>query len=328
MTPLHLAARSGDLSIVKMLIDKGISDINLLTDSGESSLYFAVRFGHIDTVKYLLSQPKINVCPSTSKSVLHSAFYNGNDQIIKLVYNHSSVDGNIKSSGVPLIHFVAKNGCIKHLQILLEDPNINVNAINNDGESALHVAVRANQPNTINFLLQSDRINPNCISKAGFTPLGLAIHLDNIESGKVLIQNVKTNLNILNLKFETPLFLAISNKKFEFAKLLIENPSTKINTYSNGASPLYWAVLLDQQEIVRLLLLRKDIEYNPVSSQKITPLLLAIHYNKVWAVEFFSYFPQIDFKMKVQHKCRTPLQLAQQYEFKDIEMIIQKRLQK
>lgn len=290
--------------------------------------FFAVSFVQVETVKYLLSQPEINVSPSTNKSILHSAFYTGDDRIIQLIYNHPSANRNIKSSGVPLFHSVVKYGRIKHIKILLDDPNVNVNAANNDGESVLHVAVRSNQPNVVNFLLQSDRIYPNSISNTGFTPLGLAIHLNNLESGKVLIQNNKTNLNMFNLKFETPLILSISKRKIEFAKLLIENPNTKINAYSNGASPLYWAVHLDQIEIVRLLLLRKDIEYNPISSKQRTPLILAVHYHKVWAVEIFSYYYQIDFEKKYKQKSRTPLQMAQHYGFNDIEMIIQRRLQK
>lgn len=54
-TPLHHAARNGDLEIVKQLVSSG-ADVNATTDNSHFPLYCAAGHGHVETTQYLVEE--------------------------------------------------------------------------------------------------------------------------------------------------------------------------------------------------------------------------------------------------------------------------------
>jgi ankyrin repeat protein len=53
-TALHLAAESGDVEMMGILVELGGSGVNVLDDDGETALFYAVRGGQIDAAKKLV----------------------------------------------------------------------------------------------------------------------------------------------------------------------------------------------------------------------------------------------------------------------------------
>lgn len=54
-TPLHGAAKHGELEIVKLLIEKGAS-VNVENKLFQTPLFFAAQHNHIDVVKLLVKK--------------------------------------------------------------------------------------------------------------------------------------------------------------------------------------------------------------------------------------------------------------------------------
>lgn len=52
-TPLHQAARAGDLVEVQRLVESGV-DVNKQDENGERAVWLAVRANHDDVAKYLI----------------------------------------------------------------------------------------------------------------------------------------------------------------------------------------------------------------------------------------------------------------------------------
>ena len=54
-TPLHVASRSGSVSVSRMLLESGtVADVNAETTTGSTALHFAAGGGHVDVARLLL----------------------------------------------------------------------------------------------------------------------------------------------------------------------------------------------------------------------------------------------------------------------------------
>lgn len=85
-TPLHDAARRGNLSFLQECLKQGVSPTGL--DSvGNTPLYWACSGGHIDCVMELLGQPNppINAQNKVGDTPLHAAAAHGHVDVVKLL---------------------------------------------------------------------------------------------------------------------------------------------------------------------------------------------------------------------------------------------------
>ena len=59
-SPLHCACEAGTLDIVKMIVRAG-AGVRATDNAGSTCLTLAAYFGHIDTVRYLVGLPEVDV---------------------------------------------------------------------------------------------------------------------------------------------------------------------------------------------------------------------------------------------------------------------------
>ena len=152
----HFAVYVGSLDIVKLLIAQGV-DIKAVTDNEETVLHLAVRAKkpNIELVKYLLENKEI-------KQKLEAK----------------------EKNGCTAIHIAAFN---RNLEILAEliNQGADINAVTNDKETILHLASRAQKPNTelVKYLLENKEIKQKLEvkNKTGWTALHLAGCNGNLE---------------------------------------------------------------------------------------------------------------------------------------------------
>lgn len=79
------------------------------------------------------------------------------------------------NEGKAPIHFAAMNRCKDVLSVLLEEPKTDINILDGDGNSALHLATMAGSVECISLLLNSSKdIKPNQLNKQGETPAYIA----------------------------------------------------------------------------------------------------------------------------------------------------------
>jgi hypothetical protein len=62
-------------------------------------------------------------------------------------------------------------------------------AVNNDGESLLHVASAGGCEDCVKWVLDNTCIDVNCVDSAGWTPLMTALNNDRFEVSKILFEN-------------------------------------------------------------------------------------------------------------------------------------------
>ena len=157
-TPLHYAARSGDLLLVRFLLDNG-AHYDATTASGETPLMWALAGNHAEVCMSLIDRgANVNHCDdrgvsvafsgATSPAALHCVAARG----IKL---EEQIQEDTKQT---LLHAAAKQGnMVKSswaaLLYLCENSKIDVNAQDVSGRTALHYACEAKDLNGVKALM-------------------------------------------------------------------------------------------------------------------------------------------------------------------------------
>jgi len=115
----------------------GINSLNGY--SQDTPLHIAVEKGYINTIKELLSYPRVNI---NAKDADHFT---------------------------PLHSAVKYRGDMEIIQLFLHDPRTDPNITNNKGETPLHLAAKARRNDIYNLLLGDGRVDPNIRNIKGHT---------------------------------------------------------------------------------------------------------------------------------------------------------------
>lgn len=190
MTSLHIAINRGLLRVVTVLIEQGGLDIEQVDGQGRSPLRMAASLGNLEIVQYLVLSRKaiIDATNSEGETALYLACSAGHLPVVEfLVVNGGNTQQAAKSgttpllssvdSGYPLVtRFLLNTGCnvnsktgtgrtalirsaqYGHLEVtkaLLADPDLQKEAMDNDGRTALIFAALRNYMEVVVLLVES-----------------------------------------------------------------------------------------------------------------------------------------------------------------------------
>ena len=198
---LHIAAREGQLEILKLLLknarEKTASDakqqmgghsaghhdpVNITDIEGRTPLHCAAFAGHQPIVEYLLDEKaNLHAIHSEKFSALGSAALSGHTKLVRFLLQKKIQDGSNTA-----LHCAAIQGHIAVMEVLRDHGKVNLNALNDDKNAALHLAVVANQELAVRWLLEN-RAQINVINKDGFTPLHLVAKMGHREIVSLLL---------------------------------------------------------------------------------------------------------------------------------------------
>lgn len=156
-------------------------------------------------------------CTKESKkpASLHDAVGSGKLWKVELALNDPNIDVNATNGqGITALHLAAQRGYTEIVQRLLEDPRIDVNAPwreqeNSIGTTPLTLAAEWNRQEVARLLIAHPSINPNAQGDDGHTPLHWAVGRNNLQIVEILIAHPATNINAINDRGKTPLDLLL-----------------------------------------------------------------------------------------------------------------------
>lgn len=175
-TSLRMAASTGDIVTLKMLLKQGI-DPNATPEISPgikkaAPLITAASNGHLEAVKLLVaSSAKIDQPDSSGCTALDWAVRQNHYSVIKYLFEHGASAQCSKNDKFFISNALMYNTAI--LKLLLEhgiDPNL---SDRNNMRSILYEAVSLGQTDAVRILIEAGA-NPNVITIKGKTPLQVA----------------------------------------------------------------------------------------------------------------------------------------------------------
>ena len=148
VTPLMNAAENGTVSVLKLLVGSNSAKnneatkgkyVDVVSNTGFTALIIAAAHGHIDALKYLLTEAKADV------NAMHET------HVTPLMY-------------------AAASGHVNAMKLLVDVAKVDINELHTNGGSALLEASTGGQGEAIKFLLAKGA-KPDLIDLDGVTPL-------------------------------------------------------------------------------------------------------------------------------------------------------------
>lgn len=199
-------------------------------------------------------------------------------------------DINMRPFGASLLTYTARKGMADIVKLLIISHGVDINSIDEFGQSPLANAILSKNINTIIFLLDAGA-NPNFIDRYGDNTLMIAAYNNNLDATRLLINHIKkllsaafeqevvcrtSYLNLLptdlreltlrylqnnlykfvnrvNYKGNTALIFATANQNAEMVKLLIANGADVSIKNKDRKTALNVAKEKGNQEIIKLL---------------------------------------------------------------------------
>ncbi|KAI4349578.1 hypothetical protein L6164_010151 [Bauhinia variegata] len=256
---LRSACESGNADFVIALIDAG-GDVNFKDSNGQSLMPLAIRTGNIDIVKILVvSGCRIN---NSVDRVLHeAAAMNRVDFMEILVKFLGNIDVNsVDSDGRTPIHVGALYGHVKVIEFCLSVGG-NPDVVDFNGWTPFHCAASEGHLKAVECLTECSNVK-YAVNKDGKTAFSLAVDnghshlLDLLQWGDVLLRAARTD--------------DVHGMKCSLAEGALVNRRDQ-----NGWTPLHWAAFKDRIKSVKLLL-EHEAEVDTVDDAGYTPLHCAV----------------------------------------------------
>lgn len=198
-TPLLVASDNGDAAIAKMLLKSG-ANVNYENECGDRPLFVSAKSGQEGVVDLLLrkgahsEKARFNQTDEDGMSLLDKALLAGAkypkefEAFIKAALK-AGADVNRKNpNGESLLYSAVKNSLPPHVvKILLQAPNVDVDATNRSGETPLFLAVKQRKPQIAEMLLKA-HADPTVGNKYGITPLSIAENIAKKTGDSTLLQ--------------------------------------------------------------------------------------------------------------------------------------------
>lgn len=174
------AVDADNLELVGLCIDGGV-DVNYKDEYGLSAIVSACMADFTDIVELLLAQPGIDIGASYNDGLkgLIAASNNGSEEIVAMLLNYN----------------------FEH------DSEIDVNASDRHGNTALILAAAFNHTGVAQMLLTHPEIEVDAANKQNSTALLYACVNGNLDLTRVLLETGKCNVNDQKLRNETGSFI-------------------------------------------------------------------------------------------------------------------------
>jgi ankyrin repeat protein len=298
-SPLHIVITLNRSPDVAQTLLGGGADISLRNIDGKTPLYLAVEENRTGIIPLLLSYGSDVFAADNSGVTPFDRAMRNNEAALSALITPETVHQN-DSAGNTLLHAAVKNRGNPNLIGLILDQRALVNARTKEGDTALHIAVRMNQPENGEFLI-SRGADIFAANSTGESPLYLAL----VSSGGVrqwmfnsrtitardglgnsmlhyvaqwkldayipfLIQR-GLPVEAANATGETPLFMAVKNDGPSTVKTLLDAKANLQARDSFGNSVLHAAVRWNAKNSA-LTLIDAGIDINAHSLSGNTPL--------------------------------------------------------
>ncbi|KAL9268574.1 Ankyrin repeat-containing protein [Drosera capensis] len=185
----HIAAKQGDLEILKVLMEAH-PDLSMTCDtSNTTALQTAATQGHVEVVTFLLQSGGglATIARSNGKTALHAAARNGHVEVVKaLVQQEPGITRRTDKKGQTALHMAVKGQNLEVVEELIKADPSSLNLADTKGNTPLHVAARKGRGQIVKRLLSEKDTDKTAVNRARETALDTAEKLHHPDVAAIL----------------------------------------------------------------------------------------------------------------------------------------------
>jgi len=271
---IHKAVLEDRWDVVKDLLQLG-ADINAFDTRGETALHLAVRQDNVLMVDYLrVYEANTEATGDPEKRTpLHLCAQLGHTKpAAALIKDLANLEARTDKGYTPL-RVAVNNDKVDFAIWLIENYKVNIDTVDDLGESMLTYAVRINRPSVVDFLLDSgatvDRVDGRNLSA-----LMVAARADNVELINMMVSR-GAKIDAANSDGKTALHFAASSGSTAAAQALLELGANVDAKDLIGNTPLHESCKHSRFAVSgRLVAWKADL--NVKGGDGLSPLALAL----------------------------------------------------
>lgn len=247
-------------------------------------------------VQYMLDighNPRI-VDNNNNTYLIIAAIFN-NFNVFRVLIQTGEIDFNAQNiDGDTALHKAAFYGNNDIVRLLLELGDLKINIPNQDGDIPLFMTLYQNSLDTFDLLVNIS--NMEHVNKQGENIVNFAVRLNKPQFLKEMINKPQYDVNYPNFKNQAPLYLASKTNKFQCVGYLLMDSRTKINIdiSKHCRTPLHVAAKHNFFQSMQLLFTMNDLDVNKGDSFAKTPLHLAAEFKAENAANLLLTHPDIN----------------------------------
>ncbi|XP_048245484.1 ankyrin-1-like [Haliotis rufescens] len=307
--PLSIAAYYDSREVVNVLISAGVEIDHLDKEKYANALFLAADSGYFEIATSLLKAgANPNIRCVYDQTPLTKAAESGHERLVKaLIQNNGDVNHKAKDGMTPLMLSIL-NGHTSVARHLLKHEQINLQLEDIDGDTALHFACRRNMIEVVRMLTEVG-VDVNTINNQGETPLiaavqgliqagadvsvtksgGQQVFTAAVSSGRTIVLDkliqAGADLNMKGKHGKTALLAAAKEGSCELVGALL-GASADVNiTNIFGVTPLYEAARRGHLDIVKMLV-DAGADIHVIFFMEKTPLTVAAQYGRLDVVQY------------------------------------------
>ncbi|XP_066023099.1 E3 ubiquitin-protein ligase MIB2-like isoform X3 [Pocillopora verrucosa] len=184
-TPLHLAVERRNETAVRILTQCPECDVNLQDEAGDTPLHCAIFLQRHSMMDILLDCSRISVtlCNGKGFNYLQLAVLKGNKRAVERIFATTGNSLNvINNDGFTTLHIAAINNHLEIAKILLRKPGCEVDSPTAENESALHLAADKGYSLMVGMLLDHGA-DVNAVDNDGDTALHITLMKEGVPQG-------------------------------------------------------------------------------------------------------------------------------------------------
>ncbi|KAK6144521.1 hypothetical protein DH2020_021341 [Rehmannia glutinosa] len=198
---LHIAAKQGDLEVVKVLLEAQPELAMTVDIANTTALHTAATKGHIEIVNYFLESEShlATIARSNGKTALHSAARNGHVQVVNaLLEKEPGITTRIDKKGQTALHMAVKGQNVEVVEELIRADPSTINMVDTKGNTALHIATRKGRAQIVKLLLDQKETDTKVVNRSNETAFDTAEKLGHSDITAILQEHGVLSARAIN----------------------------------------------------------------------------------------------------------------------------------
>lgn len=282
LTELHEAANTGNLALLKKIVNKRMYPIDIGDREGRTPLMHAIHRVRLECAQYLLSKgANVNLGADDGATPLHEACYNSTLAITQLLLREGADPRATDQDGRQPVHWATDNPYNeKPMCILIDHHRVDVNTVDDAGMTPLMWAACHDNAPMVGALMErgAEMLEKDIDGK---TAMDWAVRPDSAAVLTMIVDEPSTYFKdrvgrtVLHTAAERGSLLAIEH-------ILSIRPDAIEDEDRMFRTPLFWAAACNEVAAARLLLMKgADVHKEDISGLTATDYATAKAYDRL-----------------------------------------------